>query len=126
MDPDAVVIPQAHIVGPKTMVGLAGGFVQVSNHFGGTALHGPAVIGMTQNANQAVFGEGAGCPSVRLIVLEPSMRPLVMDMISIKQGNEQIDIKQGAHQMPSSSIKWRTCSGVMTSPRRDKTLKPWR
>ena len=34
IDLNAVVIPQAHIVRPKTVVGLAGGLLQVGNLFG--------------------------------------------------------------------------------------------
>jgi hypothetical protein len=47
-------------------------------------------------------------------------RTHMMNMITVVQGNQHIDVKQRAHQTPSASRKRSISSLLMTAPREGK------
>ena len=56
------------------------------------------------------------------VFLQPAPRPPVMQMIAVKQRNQNINVKQGPHQMPSSSRSLSINSLLTTLPLEGKGL----
>src|SRR5205823_7140676 len=66
---------------------------------------------MADNTQHAIFGKRTGSPGLLPFCCKPFMRPMVLNVGGIDQGNQHIDIKQkSAHG--SSSRSWFTNSDV--------------
>src|SRR5437016_13737292 len=66
---------------------------------------------MADNTQHAIFGKRTGSPGLLPFCCKPFMRPMVLNLGGIDQGNQHIDIKQkSAHG--SSSRSWFTNSDV--------------
>ena len=72
---------------------------------------------MRENADEAVLRERAGCPPVRVVVGKPVVGELVMHVIGIEQGDEQVHIEQ-CDAIHSSSLSSLTSFIVTIRPGR--------
>ena len=56
------------------------------------------ISGLTDDADEAILGEWARCPSASRSGSEPGLRALVVSVRLIEEGDQHIDIQQGSHQ----------------------------
>ncbi len=107
-------VQEADLSGPKCMVCCAGRVLQHANQHG-QGLRA-AVAGLAHDAKATVLSQCAGGPAILYVVFKPLGRTHMVNMISIMQGNQHIDVKQRTHQTPSASRKRSISSLLMTAP----------
>jgi len=120
------LISQRNVIRPKLMVSPADELTQLLNQLTGREVNRSTVAGIGHNPDYAVLNQRATGPSRALIGQPPAMGPQMKRVIRVEQRYKHVDIKQGAHQMPSLSMIFRTCSSVTTSPRDGSTGTPLR
>src|SRR5271157_4637004 len=69
---------------------------------------------MTDDTNDAVFGQRAGGPALTSLGFEPAVRGLMTHVSRINEGDQDVDIKQECHSHSSRSAF--TVSSVTTAP----------
>ena len=90
-----VGIEQAVVVGQKGVRRVRGGLSQTAGDCG--QRQGLGVGGLGHDAQAAVLRERAGGPAVGNLLLQPLGGAGVVHMRRIQQGDQDIDVQQGAH-----------------------------
>ncbi len=92
--PKKRVVRRRNRVRPEMVVRRGAKASQAAGHFGGCRFHRP--IGrVAQNANAAIRGDRAGCPTVFSVPAEPAVRVLVVDVGRIEQSHQHVHVKKG-------------------------------
>jgi len=92
--PKQGLVHQRHGVRPEMVVRSGTKTSQAAGHFGGSCIH--CGIGrVTQNADAAVYGDRACCPSVRSIPAKPTVGVFVVVVGRIEESDQDIHIRAG-------------------------------
>lgn len=94
-------VQQTDVVAPKYMPVERAHGPQQRRHSGWIS-RGVRIASVTNNAQCAVFGDGAGGPSAQPILREPIMRNVVLDVARVNQCDQDIYVKQVRHPGSSS------------------------
>lgn len=108
-------VQETDLIEPKFMVIRSYGILQHADQHGHGL--GAALTGLAHDAKAPIWGQGTGSPTL----LNVRSKPLRgMNMITVMQGDQHIDVKQRTHQTPSASRKRSINSLLMTAPREGK------
>ncbi len=77
---------------------------------------------MTDDSQHAVNGDRARRPTAPTFTLKPLMRKIVVEMIAVNQGNQDIDVEKIAH---SSSSRSRLTSSIVITAGFSRAGKSW-
>jgi len=118
--PKQRVVRQRNGVWPEMLVRHGASVAQAAGYFGGPHFRRP--IGrVAQNANAAIYGYWAGCPSVPSIPAEPAVRVFVVDMGRVEESHQDIYVKQGNAHASVPQLVYQAEIGLRgAGPRREK------
>jgi hypothetical protein len=89
-------IGQGNGVAPEMVMRRSTKFRQPLDDFGGS-MRWSGPDRSCRDANESVLGYWTCRPAVRLLILEPVVRDLMVDVTRIKQRDENADVKQRNH-----------------------------
>src|SRR5262249_24502458 len=87
---------------------------------------GAGIAGLADDPHEAVLGDRARGPAVLNLGVDPVARGPVIDMVSVEQSQQDVDVQQRASHSASSSRSRSISAFEIASPRFGRGSNPWK